>query len=156
MSYLGKVSEFEDHGRDIENLDRILRALTNSSAPFINSDTRIVSKINTTTLLDPGIYKNLERAASFLAALRAAGPAVEVDQERLSNAIRVLLKPLEDRVCQRDLYTYTPLQKGTKFRVLRLISCPGEILRCSIEEVNIGEVQYEALSYEWGNPEQYF
>ena len=155
LSYLRKVAEEEDHGKDIENVAYILSSLADSSTPSVQEGASS-SELATTTPKTPETWKRYERAAAFLASLQAAGPPVEVDQEQLERASRILLQPLEDRAHQRQKYTYSPLEKGSNFRLLRLNSYHGERLCCSIEHVRIEGAQYEALSYEWGNPDPYF
>jgi Heterokaryon incompatibility protein (HET) len=53
-----------------------------------------------------------------------------------------------------DPYTYTHLGQPTSFRLLKVL--PGEFakpLRCSLVECALdSKVQYEALSYTWGDP----
>jgi hypothetical protein len=55
-------------------------------------------------------------------------------------------------VLSRQTYRYSPLS-GDSIRLLRILSGPGEPIRCSLEDVQLrDEPLYDCLSYTWGDP----
>jgi hypothetical protein len=52
-------------------------------------------------------------------------------------------------------YSYEPLRGPDNIRILQLHDTKDQI-QCSIQQINVSDGGYQALSYVWGNPEKHF
>jgi heterokaryon incompatibility protein (HET) len=53
-------------------------------------------------------------------------------------------------------YIFKALDGPDKIRILKLHATTGDLLECSIQQINISEGGYQALSYVWGSEERKF